>query len=349
MTQSDSVRGMLPSIRMGPISTLMFACVLGRGAAAQTPAELATQRYDVDPMHSTVAFASTILGAVHVRGRFTDYDATIVYDARHPERSSVTAIIQAASLSTDMKFRDGHLRSGDFFDVAQFPTIVFVSNRVVPTRGGANVSGTLKMHGVSRSVTLPARLLLAPRAVGTTTAVAFSAQLTVSRKDFGIAGTNTFNPSYNPATNMLSDSVGILLEIDGIREGYAGRQLGGGTPPGVADTVNRVLRARGVDAAIDTYRSLKANQPAAFRFTAGQLDVIGHQLAERGQVGDAVKMLAYNAELFGDTPGVLESLGNAQLLANDASGALETYRRMLAKFPNSTSAREMVRHLDARR
>ena len=109
---------MPPSTR---IRALLFAGLFARGAAGQTAAELATQRYEVDPMHSTVAFASTILGAVHVRGRFTDYDATIVYDARHPERSSVTAIIQAASLSTDMKFRDDHLRSGDFFDVARFP------------------------------------------------------------------------------------------------------------------------------------------------------------------------------------------------------------------------------------
>ena len=195
---------------------------------------------------------------------------------------------------------------------------MFVSDRIVPTHGGANVGGTLTMHGVSRSVMLRARLLLAPRTVGTTIGVAFSAQLSVSRKDFGIAGTNTFNPDYNPGHNMLSDSVEILLEIDAIREGYTDRRLGGGTPPGVADTVNRVLRARGMDAAIDTYRLLKANQAAAFRFTAGQLDVIGHQLAERGQVGDVVKILTYNAELFGDTPGVLESLGNAQLMANDA-------------------------------
>jgi hypothetical protein len=59
-----------------------------------------------------------------------------------------------------------------------------------------------------------------------------------------------------------------------------------------------------------------------------------------------VAILTANAQWFADTPGVLESLGETQALANDAAGALETYRRVLSKFPNSANAREMVRHLE---
>lgn len=334
------------ALRRRIVTLLCLVASTGR-ARAQSASELAAQRYDVDPMHSTVAFASTILGAVKVRGRFTVYDAAIICDPAHPERSSVSAIIQAASINTDMAFRDDHLRSPDFFDVKQFPTIEFVSDRVVPTRDGATVSGTLTMHGVSRRLAFPAKMVLAPRVSPEHYAqVAFSAELKLSRGDFGIAGTNKFNPDYNPLTNMLSDSVEILLELDAKREGYVNRKLGGGTPPGVADTVNRVLRARGVPAAIETFRTLRATQPTAFRFSAGQLDVIGHQLAERGELRDAVAILTANAQLFGDTPGVLESLGETQALANDAAGAIDTYRRALSQFPNSASAREMVRHLE---
>jgi polyisoprenoid-binding protein YceI len=326
---------------------LFVVAAAPHGARAQTPAELVAQRYDVDPMHSSVAFASTILGAVKVRGRFTSYDATIICDPAHPERSSVSAIIQATSLTTDMDFRDNHLRSPDFFDVKRFPTIEFTSDRVVPTRDGATVSGMLMMHGVSRRITFPAKMLVSPRASpGQNGMVAFSAELKLSRADFGIAGTNTFNPDYNPLTTVLSDSVAIVLELDATRQRYADRRLGGGTPPGVADTVNRVLRARGVPAAIETFQTLRATQPTAFRFSTGQLDVIGHQLAERGALRDAVAILTFNAGLFGDTPGVLESLGESQALANDPAGALDTYRRALSKFPNSSSAREMVRHLE---
>jgi polyisoprenoid-binding protein YceI len=328
-------------------SALTVGCVatLAATARSQQARDLATQRFEIDPMHSTVGFASTILGAVKVRGRFTSYSGTVIYDPRRPERSSVSVIIDAASITTDMGFRDDHLRSPDFFDVKRFPTIQFVSDHVRPTKGGAIISGTLTMHGVSKRVALPARLVLAPRLVGTTPNVAFSAEIGLSRKDFGIAGTNKFNPDYNPLTTMLADSVGVLLELSAYRDSFIGRIWGRGMPPGVADTVDRVLRARGVDAAIASYRDLRAAQPTSFNFGAAQLDGLGHQLAEQGRIADALALLALNAEMYPTTAGVLESLGETQVLANDASAALATYRRALDLFPNSTSAREMVRHL----
>jgi polyisoprenoid-binding protein YceI len=314
-------------------------------AHSQQARDLATQRFEIDPMHSTVGFASTILGAVKVRGRFKSYNGTVIYDAQRPERSSVSVIIQAASISTDMSFRDDHLRSPDFFDVKRFPTIEFVSDHVRPTKDGAIISGNLTMHGVSKRVALPAKLVLAPRLVGTTPNAAFSAEIVLSRKDFGIAGTNKFNPDFDPVANMLSDSVAVLLELAANRDSFVGRVWGRGTPPGVADTVDRVLRAKGIDAAIVRYRDLRATQPTSFNFGADQLDGLGRQLAEQGRIADALALLSLNAEIYPKTRGVLEGLGETQVLANDASGALVTYRRALAQFPNSTSAREMVRHL----
>jgi polyisoprenoid-binding protein YceI len=314
-------------------------------APCQSARDLATQRFALDPMHSTVAFTTTILGAVKVRGRFTAYEGTVIYDAARPDRSSVTAIIRAASLTTDMDFRDDHLRSPDFFDVKRYPTIEFVSDRVTRTTHGVLVSGTLRMRGVSKRITFPAKLVLAPRLVGTTPNVAFSGELRLSRADFGIAGTNRFNPDYDPLTNMLADSVGVLLEVSGNRDSFINRTLGGGHPPGVADTVDRVLRAHGAAAAIATYRELRAHHRDAFAFDDDQLDILGHRLAEQGRIADAVAVLSLNAEVSDGAARALESLGEAQLLANDAAGALTTYRRVLQRFPSSTYAREMVRHL----
>jgi len=335
------------SIALTPRLVTVLCSAASFAANAQLPSarDLATQRFDIDPMHSTVAFASTILGAVKVRGRFTSYDGTLVFDEQRPERSSVSVIIQASSLTTDMSFRDDHLRSPDFFDAKRFPTIEFVSEQVRPTTDGAIITGNLTMHGVSKRVALPAKLLLAPHLVGTTPVIAFSAELRLSRLDFGIAGENKYNPDYNPLTNMLSDSVDVLLELSANRGSYIDRIWGRGSPPGVADTINRVLRDHGVDAAIATYRHLRATHSTAFAFGPDQLDGLGHQLAERGRVADAIAILSLNADVFGKTPGVLESLAETQLLANDAGGALATYRRASALFPNSTNAREMIRHL----
>jgi polyisoprenoid-binding protein YceI len=313
---------------------------------AQSAAELVSQRYSVDPMHSTVAFTTVILGGVKVRGRFTAYDGTVIYDAKHPERSSVSAIIETKSVNTDMSFRDDHLRSPDFLDVEHFPTIEFVSERVVPRRDGLMVSGMLTMHGVSRPVSFPAKLALAPYKIGTTVGVAFSAELRVSRKDYGIAGTNKFNPDYNPLTNMLSDSVDIVLDIDAIRSGYADRRLGTGKPPGVADTINKVVLAHGVDSAIATYHRLRESHATDYNFGAYQLDLLGHQLAERGAIADAIKIFRLNVEQYENTDGVLDSLGEAQASVNDSAGALTTFRRAREKFPKSANAREMVRRLE---
>jgi hypothetical protein len=190
-------------------------------------------------------------------------------------------------------------------------------------------------------------MIFSPRpSAGNNGSVAFAAQLKLSRTDFGIAGTNAYNPDYNPLTSLLADTVEILLELDATRSRYTDRHLGTGKPPGVADTVNRVLQAHGVAAALESFRSLRASRSSDFRFTAGQLDVIGHQLAEAGSLRDAVQVLSYNAELFADTRGVLESLGEVQAMANDTAGALATYRRALEKFPTSASALEMRRHLE---
>jgi polyisoprenoid-binding protein YceI len=314
--------------------------------SAQTPAEVATSRYSVDGMHSTVGFATTLLRAVKVRGRFDDYEATIIYDEQHPERSSVSAVIQAKSINTNMDFRDDHLRSPDFFDVKTYPTIEFVSDRVTPHPGGATLSGMLTMHGVTRRITFPIKLALAPYRIGSTKGVAFTGTLHLSRKDYGIAGTNKFNPDYNPLTNMLSDNVDIILELDAIRDGFATRRLGDGTPPSVADTINKTLRAHGVDAAIRTYRSLRASEPASFNFGAYELDLLGRKLSECGDLRDAVEILRVNASEFADSAGVMESLAESQALSNDGAGAIGTYRRVLAKFPNNVNAREMLRHLD---
>jgi polyisoprenoid-binding protein YceI len=297
-------------------------------------------------MHSTVGFAATLIHAVKVRGRFTDYEGTIIYDQDHPERSSVSAVIRTKSINTDMDFRDNHLRSPDFFDVKTYPTIEFTSDRVIPRRGGATVFGTLRMHGVSKRVRLPAKLVLAPYTSGSAVGVAFSAELRLSRKDYGIAGTNAFNPDYDPVTSVLGDSVDVLLELDAIRQSVASWPLGGGTPPGVADTVNRVLRKNGVDAAIAAYRQLRATQPTAFDYAPWQLDLLGQQVAERGNLPGAIAILQLNASQFADSAWVLETLALTQAQANDTVGALATYRRALEKSPHSPHAREMVRHLE---
>jgi polyisoprenoid-binding protein YceI len=336
--------------------TLNFL-VLGvtRPAQAQAAAALAVQQFDVDGMHSTVGFTARLLLFAKVRGRFRDYDVAVTYDSAHVERSSVTAIIVAKSIDTDMDFRDKHLRSPDFLAVDSFATIEFHSDRVVTRPGGVLVSGPLVMRGVTRRISFVAHIVPLPR-VGPDSSVslAMEADLRLSRKAFGIAGTNAFNPSFDPATNLVADSVDINLELMMTRQGYHDRPiaelaktLGGGTPPGVVDTIARTLLAHGTPAAIATYRMLRTNAPQAFNFDAGQLDVLGHVLVARGRLNDALAIFNLNAEAHPSSDLALESLAQAEALSGDATQSLATYRRAAAIEPHSATAEEMIRRLTA--
>ena len=85
--------------------------------------------YTLDPGHSSVSFSARHLMVSKVRGRFGVAGGTVTI-AEDPELSSVEATIDAASVSSGDDKRDEHLRSADFFDVEQYPTITFASTKV---------------------------------------------------------------------------------------------------------------------------------------------------------------------------------------------------------------------------
>src|SRR5882672_5841394 len=100
-----------------------------REVQALLPVQKGLQTYAVDPGHSIVEF-SIGFAFSRIKGRFTQSRGTIVYDPWNSDHSSVTIIIETKSLDTGWPHRDEHLRTSDFFDVEQFPTIMFQSRRV---------------------------------------------------------------------------------------------------------------------------------------------------------------------------------------------------------------------------
>src|SRR3954447_23541470 len=115
------------------------------------------ETFKIDPAHSTIAFkVRHLLGAA--KGKFAKFNGTIVVDREHPEQSSVTVKIAAASIDTGIVKRDEHLREG-LFNVEKYPEITFKSRRVKQT--GANsgqIVGDFTMHGVTREITLNVQL-----------------------------------------------------------------------------------------------------------------------------------------------------------------------------------------------
>ena len=97
-----------------------------------TATDTALQTYQIDAAHSEATFTVRHL-ITKVRGRFSDFAGTIAFDAANPANSTVSFTIQAASIDTNQKDRDAHLRSADFFETETYPTITFTSTSIAAT------------------------------------------------------------------------------------------------------------------------------------------------------------------------------------------------------------------------
>lgn len=111
-------------------------------------------QWTIDPTHSSIEFGVRHMGISTVRGRFHEFDATVELDEKGTPQL-VSAEIQAASIDTGVEQRDEHLRSADFFDVENYPTLVFRSKVISPNGPQRyRVTGELTMHGVTAPLEL---------------------------------------------------------------------------------------------------------------------------------------------------------------------------------------------------
>ena len=119
----------------------------------------ADDTYQIDSVHSSINFKIRHFFS-YVNGSFKKFEGTIRVDPDHPEKSSVTATIDTASIDTRNDKRDEDLRSANFFDVAKYPTITFKSKSVKQTGAGSgDILGDLTMHGVTKEITLHVKFL----------------------------------------------------------------------------------------------------------------------------------------------------------------------------------------------
>ena len=109
--------------------------------------------YTIDPGHSDVAFSVRHMMVSKVRGHFTRFQGELAL-APDPLASSVTATIELASIDTNNPQRDDDLRSANFFQIDQYPTMTFRSVGIRHGEDGFDVNGELTLHGVTRPVTL---------------------------------------------------------------------------------------------------------------------------------------------------------------------------------------------------
>ncbi|MEZ5291255.1 MAG: YceI family protein [Vicinamibacterales bacterium] len=171
--------------------------------------QVAVKTFAIDKTHSEVAFQVRHL-ITKVRGRFSDFSGQIELDLENPAQSRVDVTIQAASIDTNTPDRDAHLRSNDFFGVEQFPTLRFVSTAVRTT--GSNtyaVTGDFTIRDITRSIEVPVTYLGEATDPWGNKKIAFEAEFTVNRKDYGLL----WNAALETGGFLVGDEVTILLSF----------------------------------------------------------------------------------------------------------------------------------------
>jgi polyisoprenoid-binding protein YceI len=146
-----------------------------------------------------------------VGGKFQDFAGTIQIDRAKPENSSVEFTIQAASIFTGEPKRDDHLRSADFFDVANHPTLTFKSTSVKPAGNNVyEVRGNLTMRGVTKQIVLPVTFLGEGKDPWGNEKIGFETSVTLNRKDYGIS----WNKALDQGGALLDDEVKVQVSVE---------------------------------------------------------------------------------------------------------------------------------------
>jgi polyisoprenoid-binding protein YceI len=173
-----------------------------------------TQEWSIDPAHTQVGFSVKHLMITNVKGRFPAVSGTIRLDpaAGQPE---VDVSIDASSITTGDPKRDAHLRSADFLNVDQYPTIKFQAARL---QGNVDSKFTLDGELTIRGVTHPTTLYVVAEGQATdpwgNTKAGFSATTTINRRDFGLE----WNVALEAGGVLVGDEVRITIEAQLVRQ-----------------------------------------------------------------------------------------------------------------------------------
>jgi polyisoprenoid-binding protein YceI len=171
----------------------------------------AVATWSIDQSHSLAEFSVRHMMVSTTRGQFTNVSGSLTIDEANLANSSVNAVIAVESITTRDEKRDEHLRSADFFDAANFPTITFNSTSIkVKNDSDLVVTGDLTIHGVTRSVDIKAEFNGFNNSPWGNRVVGFSGDTEISRKDFGLG----WNVALESGGVLVGDKVKIHLEVE---------------------------------------------------------------------------------------------------------------------------------------
>ena len=172
-----------------------------------------TGDYTLDVSHSRLGFVARHAMVTKVRGQLGAFTGTARIDEANPSASKVDLSIDVASIETGSADRDGHLKSGDFFDAETYPTITFTSTKVERDGDDWNITGDLTIKDVTKPVTIEFEQTGSAVDPFGNTRVGFEGDVTVNRKDWGL----TWNAALETGGVLVSDKIKLEFDISAIR------------------------------------------------------------------------------------------------------------------------------------
>ncbi|MFJ7202585.1 YceI family protein [Streptomyces sp. NPDC098789] len=175
-----------------------------------------TGDYVIDAAHSRIGFTVRHAMVTNVRGTFADHEGTLHLDGADPARSTASIDVRIASVDTGIADRDGHLRSGDFFDAEAFPLMTFRSTAAAPLSGDTyRITGELTIKDVTRPLSIDLEFGGSAKDVYGNERVGFEGSAEILRSDWGL----TWNAALEAGGVMVSDKVKLTFDISAIKQG----------------------------------------------------------------------------------------------------------------------------------
>ncbi len=175
---------------------------------------LAADSYQIDPVHSNIGFSVRHMVISNVKGNFTDFSGTILYDDKDISKSSVNVTIKTTSINTGNQYRDNDLKSGNFFEAEKYPEITFQSTKIDKAVEGFDLIGNLTMRGVTKEVKIPFNVLGTVKDPYGNTRLGAEGTLTINRQDYGIS----FNKALDNGGLVVGNEVKIDLNIEAVNK-----------------------------------------------------------------------------------------------------------------------------------
>ena len=178
-----------------------------------TALRAATGTWVIDTAHTNLGFTARHAMVAKVRGNFGEFAGQFTI-AEDIAASTAELTIQTASIDTKNADRDGHLKSADFLDVENFPTIDFVSTSAQAKGDTIVVTGDLTIHGVTRSVDVTYELTGISQDPWGATKIGFEGTASLSRKDFGLV----WNVALETGGVLVSDEIKLTLDVEATKQ-----------------------------------------------------------------------------------------------------------------------------------